>query len=50
MPKSLIASGLQVAGLVGLIVGCAMLATWLAFVVGGAGAVAIGVALERGEG
>jgi hypothetical protein len=43
-----IALALQIAGCVALIVGCALVAPWLGFVVAGVCGLAFGVALERG--
>jgi integral membrane sensor domain MASE1 len=43
-----IALALQVAGCVALIVGAALVAPWLGFVVAGVCGLAFGIALERG--
>ena len=43
-----VALALQVAGSTALIVGCALVAPWLGFVVAGVCGLAFGIALERG--
>jgi len=43
-----VALALQVAGAAALIVGCALVAPWLGFVVAGVCGLAFGIALERG--